>query len=133
VAAAVDLVLPKRADFEDVLIIEAVSSSSWAVVEKSVVAWDTGLDVTDVGVCVLESGLGRGGRSGLGLGPSSWAWLVAGSLASVTVMLACDGGVGSTSATSSISTSSASRYHFLRLVQRPQPSWPRRPFCHCAC
>lgn len=31
---------------------------------------------------------------------------------------------------SSASTSSASRYHFRRRVHRPQPSWPRRPFCH---
>lgn len=30
-----------------------------------------------------------------------------------------------------ISTSSASRYHFLRRVYLPHPSWPRRPFCHC--
>lgn len=30
-----------------------------------------------------------------------------------------------------ISTSSASRYHFLRRVYRSQPSWPRRPSFHC--
>lgn len=29
-----------------------------------------------------------------------------------------------------ISTSSASRYHFLRRVYRSQPSWPRRPSFH---
>lgn len=30
-----------------------------------------------------------------------------------------------------ISTSSASRYHFLRRVYRSHPSWPRRPSFHC--
>lgn len=42
------------------------------------------------------------------------------------------GGVGQgvTSVLAVISTSSASRYHFLRLVYLPQVSCPRFPFCH---
>lgn len=37
----------------------------------------------------------------------------------------------SSGTSSSPSTSSASRYHLRRRVQRPQPSWPRRPLFHC--
>lgn len=40
-------------------------------------------------------------------------------------------GEGVISVLAVISTSSASRYHFLRRVYLPQPSCPRRPFCHC--
>jgi hypothetical protein len=39
-------------------------------------------------------------------------------------------GEGVISVLAVISTSSASRYHFLRRVYRPHPSTPRRPFCH---
>lgn len=38
--------------------------------------------------------------------------------------------VGGSSVSGIISTSSASRYHFLRRVYRSQPSWPRRPSFH---
>ena len=40
-------------------------------------------------------------------------------------------GEGVISVEGETSTSSASRYHLRRRVYRPQPSWPRRPFCHC--
>lgn len=39
-------------------------------------------------------------------------------------------GEGVISVEGDTSTSSASRYHFRRRVYRPQPSTPRRPFCH---
>ena len=59
---------------------------------------------------------------------------------SVAVVLDCcsfsracvrfDVGDSASSECEAISTSSASRYHFLRRVYRSQPSWPRRPSFH---
>jgi hypothetical protein len=83
----------------------------------------------------------RGGRSGLELEEevdievmSGCGWRAEGVCSSVSVVmvLIVEGCAPllATSESSSTSTSSASRYHFLRLVHRPQPSWPRRPFCH---
>lgn len=77
---------------------------------------------------------GRGGRSGFellllvvvieGAAPSVCGSDGADSSGSVILMVARDdeGIVSGSVSSSSTSTSSASRYHFLRLVHRPQPS-----------
>lgn len=52
---------------------------------------------------------------------SSTAWVV---------VVVGDEGRGEEEVEGVISTSSASRYHLRRRVYFPQPSRPRRPFCH---
>lgn len=63
----------------------------------------------------LDLGVGLEGSEGSGLSTTGSSFGV---------------GMGVTSVLGVTSTSSASRYHFLRRVYRPQPSWPRRPSRH---
>lgn len=105
----------RLADFDDVLSTETASSSSLEPsLEPSLLVGSGSVVVSGPEVesaeaesifseLSVETGTGRAGNSGGG------------------------GEAGSFDT----STSSASRYHFRRRVQRPQPSFPRRPFCHC--
>lgn len=97
------------------------------LVERSGILIDCVVVVVNGGA--RDGPVGRGGREGarslepgVDVDPSSSSL----SFASAGVSPAF-----SASSFLSISTSSASRYHFLLRVHRPQPSWPRRPFCHC--
>jgi hypothetical protein len=100
------------ADRDDVLKSETASSSLFALSSEVAVS---GTDV-EIGPSTLvlsgeeDRGCGRAGRAGGG----------------GEVEDEDEGG-----SSSGTSTSSASRYHFRLLVQRPQPSFPLRPFCHC--
>lgn len=60
-----------------------------------------------------------------------WEWEAVGVLRVISGLLLRVGvGEGVISVEGETSTSSASRYHLRRRVYRPQPSTPRRPFCH---
>ncbi len=144
---APDLADPNRADLDDVLSIEAESLLYSSSPSRSSSAVETVAFERDGGVgenARWEREVCRGGSSGLGLLEVVVVEALsfscgceedgaAASSGSVMLMVAWEdaGRAPLLESSASTSTSSASRYHFRRLVQRPQPSCPRRPFCHC--
>ncbi len=125
----------KRVDLDDDESIDTASSSSFSPLTSEMLAARSAvfarlrpspvpvLPVADVPAWDGVGDEGRGGRAGGGRGEVEAG---VGVWSSLLDELEADAASGSTS------TSSASRYHFRRRVQRPQPSWPRRPFCHCS-
>lgn len=121
------------ADLLDVDMTEAESfSSSRSALPGVIGRWrsciEDGGEIDMFGELGVKSTVGT---AGVGLRPAGGLGAAAGGVG-VFERFALLSWTSCPSATSSASTSSASRYHFLRRVQRPQPSWPRLPFCHCA-
>lgn len=118
--------LKPRADLDEVESTEAVSVSSlsfscsllvceWPGSELPLWTDDESRALGSVMVTSWRGGAGRAGSSGGG---------------GETVGSAGVDDPDNSSTSGFTSTSSASRYHFRRLVQRPQPSAPRRPLFH---
>lgn len=128
--------LNRPVDLEDVLSKEATSSAfssaaSGSSPVSSLISWRLRGSLTVVRGAASVGIAGRGGREGArsepSMGVSDNCPGVSLFVTGVSVSLSSSSSLSSLST----STSSASRYHFRRRVHRPQPSWPRRPFCHC--